>query len=130
VGSRHHLPLLKLIPEQASSSPTGAHRTYPDANPPQHRPTDARRRGSSPPPFGSPLIRRSSRSPPSTSVPPEPHHPCAAHRPHPHPSPISSTSEHRCHSRALSPLPQIIVVPPPLVDPDLHITPARSALAS
>jgi hypothetical protein len=119
------LPLLKLILEQASSSPTGAPRTYPDANPPLDHPTDARRRGSSPPPFGSLPIHRSSRSPPSTSVPPEPHHPGVAHRPYPHLSPISSTPEHRRRSRAPSPPPRVIVVSPPPVDPDLHITPSK-----
>jgi hypothetical protein len=114
-----------LIPEHASSSPTGAPRTYPDANPLLDHPTDARRRGSSPPPFGSPPIRRSSRSLPSTSVPPEPHHPGVAHRTHPHPSPISSMSEHRRRSRAPSPPPRVIIIPHPPVDPDLHITPSK-----
>jgi hypothetical protein len=118
-------PLLKLIPEQASSSPTGTPRTYSDANPPLDHPTDARRRGSSPPPFGSPPIRRSRRSPPSTSIPPKPYHPGTAHRPHPHPSPISSTLEHHRRSRAPSPPPRVIVVPPPPVDPDLHITSSK-----
>jgi hypothetical protein len=51
--------------------------------------------------------------------------PGAAHKPHPHPSPISSTPEHRRHSRALSPPPRVVIVPPPPVDPDLHITPSK-----
>jgi hypothetical protein len=42
-----------LILKQASSSLTSAPRTYPDATPPLDCPTDARRRGSSPLPFGS-----------------------------------------------------------------------------
>jgi hypothetical protein len=95
------------------------------ANPPLDHPTDARRRGSSLLPFGSPPIRRSRRSPPSTSIPPEPHHPGASHRPHPHPSPISSTPDHCRRSRAPSPPPRAIVVPPPPVDPDLRITPSK-----
>jgi hypothetical protein len=63
--------------------------------------------------------------PPSTSVPPKPHHPGAARRPHPHPSPISSLSEHCRCNRAPSPPPRVTVVPPPPVDPDLHITPSK-----
>jgi hypothetical protein len=70
-------------------------------------------------------IRHSRRSLPSTSIPPEPHHLGAAHRPHPHPSLISSMPEHRCRSRAPSPPPRVIVVPPPPVDPNLHITPSK-----
>jgi hypothetical protein len=121
------LPLLKLTHEQASSSPTDAPRTYPDANSPLDCSTDAHRRGSSPPPFGSPSIRRSRRSPPSTSVPPEPHHPGAAPRPHPHPSPSSSTSEHRSRDQAPpSPLRVAAVLPPP-VNSDLHITPQQGS---
>jgi hypothetical protein len=123
------LPLLKLTPEQASSSPAGAPRTYPDANSPLDCSTDACRLGSSPLPFGSPSTRRSRRSLPSTSVPPEPHHPGVAPRPHPHPSPSSSTSEHHRRDQAPLLLLRVAAVPPPPVNSDLHITPSKVRLS-
>jgi hypothetical protein len=125
VGSRRQPAPAQIDPRASFLIAYRCPRTYPDANPPLDRPTDPRRRGSSPPPFGSPPICRSHRSPPSTSIPPKPHHPGAAHRPHPHPSPISSTPEHCRRSRAPSPPPRVIVIPPPPVDPDLHIIPSK-----
>jgi hypothetical protein len=125
VGSRRQPARAQIDPRASFLIAYRAPRTYPDVNPRLDRPTNARRQGSSPLPFGSPPIHRSSRSPPSTSVPPEPHHPDAARRPHPHPSPIFSTPEHHRRSRAPSPPPRVIIVPPPPVDPDLHITPSK-----